>query len=595
MLDGKRCGRLGGHGRPGLVTAALLTAATGTIATRTGSAFAAPAGGAATPEPQIEVLFTAPAAVSPGPLVLPPSPLEVTLFAGQPRVADDGTWYALYRFPLLNPNDPFEFTRDVVMLRDGLPYVREGYVLAGSPQFTPIADLALSQQPFFDVSIAGDGAVAQILRGTDAFTLLPDGTPNAPEIDVEDVKFDMLVVDRGVVLTEGEQLDIVPGVTAPDNGVSRLSTVKAASAERMLVAAELSAGGTFDPETFAIFEMVESPAGVFSRTLRFTDDDANPIPGLGLNVSAFNGNEEDVDYNAAGSILIGVDVEGAPFDEDGAIVLYDGPSDTYSVVAREGQPSPIAGRVYDGLFNNPLALNDAGDIAFLGSIDGDFDTDGVLVRNGEVVIQEDDIVGTAVPGPLQLGFANANIEMTAAGDIIWYGAWNELKANVCPDNPDIDSSFVIFEGLFFNDRLLIEGGVTEVHNVEVGGVLFPTLVVKDLPNTGFAGFHVSPDGRWLIVHALLAEPSEDICAFSINNDATPEAQALLRIDLSQLTPSCPADVTGDGVVDVLDLNRVLAAFNQPASVDPPADVSGDGVVDVLDLNAVLGLFNEACP
>jgi hypothetical protein len=61
-----------------------------------------------------------------------------------------------------------------------------------------------------------------------------------------------------------------------------------------------------------------------------------------------------------------------------------------------------------------------------------------------------------------------------------------------------------------------------------------------------------------------------------------------------ITPACAEDVTGDGVVDVLDLNRLLAAFNGPASADPPADVTGDGVIDVLDLNALLAAFNSSC-
>lgn len=59
-------------------------------------------------------------------------------------------------------------------------------------------------------------------------------------------------------------------------------------------------------------------------------------------------------------------------------------------------------------------------------------------------------------------------------------------------------------------------------------------------------------------------------------------------------PSCPADVTGDGTIDVLDLNRVLGSFNQPVAADPDADVNGDGTIDVLDLNEVLALFNTAC-
>lgn len=480
----------------------------------------------------VEVLFTVPADIPPGPLVVPPSPLEVVAFAGQPRMADDGTWYALYRFPVLDPNDPLEFTRDYVMLEDGLPVMREGMQIPDAPGFLPAADYTQSQQPFSDVSIAGDGTIAQIIHGTDDFTVLPDGTPDPSSFAFEDTKFDLLLVDQQVVLRQGEELDIVPGVVYPDNQFQRFAVVKAASEDRILVKAELSAGGTFDQETNVLFDVLEPGTPAQTEVLRFTDADNNPIPGLGFDVSAFTSNEEDVDFNAAGSILLGIDIMGAPPTSDGAIVLYDGSNDVYQLIAREGDPSPLPGRAYDSLFNKPLALNDQGDVAFLASVDGDSATDGILVVNGQVVIQEADVVGTAVPGQLQLGFANANIEMDDRGNIVWYGAWNELKQNVCPGNPDIASSYVIFEGLFFNDQILLEGGVTEVHDVVIDGQHFPTLVVMDLPNTGFAGFNVSPDGRWLIVHALLAEPHPDICTFSINNDATPVAQVLLAVSLT---------------------------------------------------------------
>jgi hypothetical protein len=63
-----------------------------------------------------------------------------------------------------------------------------------------------------------------------------------------------------------------------------------------------------------------------------------------------------------------------------------------------------------------------------------------------------------------------------------------------------------------------------------------------------------------------------------------------------VTPAgCAEDITGDGTVDLSDLNRLLAAFNQPASADPPADITGDGFIDLGDLNALLPLFNAACP
>jgi hypothetical protein len=57
-----------------------------------------------------------------------------------------------------------------------------------------------------------------------------------------------------------------------------------------------------------------------------------------------------------------------------------------------------------------------------------------------------------------------------------------------------------------------------------------------------------------------------------------------------------ADVTGDGIVNVLDLIELLLCFGQPAT--PPCDVTdvnGDGTVNVLDLIALLLLFGQACP
>jgi len=47
-----------------------------------------------------------------------------------------------------------------------------------------------------------------------------------------------------------------------------------------------------------------------------------------------------------------------------------------------------------------------------------------------------------------------------------------------------------------------------------------------------------------------------------------------------------ADITGDGVVDVLDLLQVLGQWGTAGS----ADVTGDGIVDVLDLLEVLGAW-----
>ena len=51
---------------------------------------------------------------------------------------------------------------------------------------------------------------------------------------------------------------------------------------------------------------------------------------------------------------------------------------------------------------------------------------------------------------------------------------------------------------------------------------------------------------------------------------------------------CPADINGDGFVDVVDLLAILAVWGD--CPDCPEDITGDGVVDVLDLLEVLGAW-----
>jgi len=57
--------------------------------------------------------------------------------------------------------------------------------------------------------------------------------------------------------------------------------------------------------------------------------------------------------------------------------------------------------------------------------------------------------------------------------------------------------------------------------------------------------------------------------------------------------SDPADINGDGVVDVLDLLQLLGEWGPcpPPPADCPADVNSDGTVDVLDLLVLLGAWS----
>ena len=57
------------------------------------------------------------------------------------------------------------------------------------------------------------------------------------------------------------------------------------------------------------------------------------------------------------------------------------------------------------------------------------------------------------------------------------------------------------------------------------------------------------------------------------------------------TGTCTGDVNGDGVIDLADLNIVLANFGQAV---PFGDADGSGSVDMTDLNIVISAFGNTC-
>ncbi len=74
-------------------------------------------------------------------------------------------------------------------------------------------------------------------------------------------------------------------------------------------------------------------------------------------------------------------------------------------------------------------------------------------------------------------------------------------------------------------------------------------------------------------------------------DSVNSINTIAKIDLGS-TP-CPADLTGDRVVNGADLAALLGAWG-PCSGSCPADLTGDGVVNGADLAALLGAWGN-CP
>ncbi len=79
----------------------------------------------------------------------------------------------------------------------------------------------------------------------------------------------------------------------------------------------------------------------------------------------------------------------------------------------------------------------------------------------------------------------------------------------------------------------------------------------------------------------------------VANENSDDVSVLLNLCAVQV---CPGDLTGDGVVNVLDLIDLLLCFGQPAIPGCVGeDINEDGNVNVLDLIQLLLAFGTACP
>ncbi len=57
-------------------------------------------------------------------------------------------------------------------------------------------------------------------------------------------------------------------------------------------------------------------------------------------------------------------------------------------------------------------------------------------------------------------------------------------------------------------------------------------------------------------------------------------------------PACPADLTGDGILNFFDVSAFLAAYSAGL---PDADFTGDGVFNFFDVSAFLAAYSSGCP
>lgn len=85
---------------------------------------------------------------------------------------------------------------------------------------------------------------------------------------------------------------------------------------------------------------------------------------------------------------------------------------------------------------------------------------------------------------------------------------------------------------------------------------------------------------------------DDRRIFAVAFDTSTAESAIVMLVPDGLIPPCPADLTGDGVLNFFDVSAFLSAFG---TQQPPGDFNGDGNLDFFDVSAFLSAFHAGCP
>lgn len=199
------------------------------------------------------------------------------------------------------------------------------------------------------------------------------------------------------------------------------------------------------------------------------------LPGQVEAVADFDTDPQEFAFNDAGSLLYCADLAGATAT-DGALYVDN------TLIAQEGSPSPVPGRNYEFILGRARDMSNSGAVVFKANLDGATTDDDVIILNGAVFAREGDAL-PATGGFLleNMGLTTGPVRVDNAGNVLWYAEWND------PDT-DIDT------GLFLNDQLLVQEGVTQI-----GGV------VVDAIANGTDAFVMSDNGLYIVFEATLLD------------------------------------------------------------------------------------------
>lgn len=180
--------------------------------------------------------------------------------------------------------------------------------------------------------------------------------------------------------------------------------------------------------------------------------------------------------NTAGQVIYSASLVPSGPGGDGAVMMWTNGASV--VLAREGQPSVVAGTNWLGTYNAPCAIGD-NHWAFLSAL-SDFrtviDRDGVALR-----VKGAPITLSGGGGEVIYNLGLSNRCMSSSGALAWYVGTGPLQtAN---------------EGVFVDNQLVFQKDVTVV-----GG----TTATQLIQASGAGGLSISPNGRFVIFKCRLA-------------------------------------------------------------------------------------------
>ena len=354
-------------------------------------------------------------------------------------INDDGSWLVEADTDNANTDE------DSVVLKDGVLYLREGQSL-----LLPTGALLDS----FDSIYLNDGLNA-------SFNFFLDGTSG--------INDDSGLYWNTSLLIQESDISTAPQFSAGTPYIGFFE-VRINVLDQLLTVASVDDPAINSTVDRALVRLDTDGAGnLLGETVVKKEGD---LAGSGNHpISDFGTDPTHFDFNDAGQVMYLAKLTSGSAD-DWAIYIDN------TLITEEGAAAPVAGRAWSNLSSAEMSMNNLGDYAFHGQMDGDTASNYLICRNGAKFVQEGDSHPAIAPY-LFTSFGSGPVDIGNNGRVLWYGDWDD--ADTSRDN-----------GLFLDDDLLVQEGVTMI-----GGKLVITLQgYKD-------SYRLSDSGEWIIFEAEL--------------------------------------------------------------------------------------------